>query len=86
REDQKTDRSKTPLEPSTTSGLTSNQDEPDPPVKNRLNSPECFDDGQSARAGHSSVAITLDVYGHLIEGMEASAADAVEGWFASSER
>ncbi|HJP21407.1 MAG TPA: hypothetical protein QF861_07590, partial [Alphaproteobacteria bacterium] len=46
REDQKTDRSKTPLEPSTTSGLTSNQDEPDPPVKNRLNSPECFDDGQ----------------------------------------
>jgi hypothetical protein len=32
------------------------------------------------------VAITPDVYGHLIEGMEASAADAVEGWFASSER
>jgi integrase len=39
----------------------------------------------SARAGHSSVAITLDVYGHLIEGMEASAADAIEGWFASGE-
>ncbi|MDP6405746.1 MAG: site-specific integrase, partial [Alphaproteobacteria bacterium] len=40
----------------------------------------------SARAGHSSVAITLDVYGHLIEGMEATAADAVEDWFASRER
>ncbi|MDP6405815.1 MAG: hypothetical protein QF797_11465, partial [Alphaproteobacteria bacterium] len=55
REDQKTDRSKTPLEPSTTSGLTSNQDEPDPPVKNRLNSPECFDDGH-----HPPCATTSD--------------------------
>ena len=35
----------------------------------------------SARAGHSSVAFTLDTYGHLIEGIEAAAADVVETWF-----
>ncbi|MDP6816256.1 MAG: HAMP domain-containing sensor histidine kinase, partial [Alphaproteobacteria bacterium] len=29
--------------------LTSNQDEPDPPLRNRLNSPECFDDGHTKR-------------------------------------
>ena len=28
------------------SRLTSNQDEPKPPLENRLNSPKCFDDGQ----------------------------------------
>ncbi len=35
----------TPLEPSTQSGLTSNQDEPDPLLQNRLGRPKCFDDG-----------------------------------------
>ena len=34
----------------------------------------------SARAGHSSVSFTLDTYGHLIEGIEASAADVVDTW------
>jgi integrase len=37
----------------------------------------------SARAGHSTVSITLDVYGHLIDNMESAAADVVESWFAS---
>ena len=32
------------LEPSTQSGLTSNQDEPDPPLDNVLKGPKCFDD------------------------------------------
>ncbi|MDP6722057.1 MAG: hypothetical protein QGF59_25535, partial [Pirellulaceae bacterium] len=44
--DQETDHPKPPLEPSTPSGLTSNQDEPDPPLENRLNSPKGLDDGQ----------------------------------------
>ena len=43
--DQETDHPKTPLEPSTQSGLTSNQDEPDPLLQNKLGRPKCFDDG-----------------------------------------
>ena len=43
--DQETDHPKTPLEPSTQSGLTSNQDEPDPLLQSRLGRPKCFDDG-----------------------------------------
>jgi len=43
--DQETDHPKTPLEPSTQSGLTSNQDEPDPLLQNRLRRPKCLDDG-----------------------------------------
>ena len=42
----KSDNPKPPLESPPTSGLTSNRDEPDPPLRNRLNSPECFDGGQ----------------------------------------
>jgi integrase len=38
----------------------------------------------SARAGHSRVSITLDVYRHLIGNMETSAADAVEAWFSGA--
>ena len=45
--DQETDHPKTPLEPSTQSGLTSNQDEPDPLLQNRLSCPKCLDDGQA---------------------------------------
>jgi hypothetical protein len=33
----------------------------------------------SRRLGHSSASITLDVYGHLIEGADADAANAIEG-------
>ena len=44
--DQEPDNPKPPLEPSEQSGLTSNKDEPNPPLRNRLNSPKCFDDGQ----------------------------------------
>jgi hypothetical protein len=44
-QDQKTDHPKPPLKPSAPSGLTLIQDEPGPPLENRLNSPECFDDG-----------------------------------------
>ena len=33
----------------------------------------------SRRLGHSAAAITLDVYGHLIEGADAAAAKAIEG-------
>jgi len=33
----------------------------------------------SRRLGHSSAALTLDVYGHLMEGAEAAAAKAIEG-------
>jgi integrase len=33
----------------------------------------------SRRRGHSKAAITLDVYGHLIEGADAAAAKAIEG-------
>ena len=35
------------------SGLTSNKDEPDPPLLNTLNNPDpiCFDDGQPRRSG-----------------------------------
>ena len=33
----------------------------------------------SRRLGHSKAAITLDVYGHLIEGADAAAAKAIEG-------
>jgi integrase len=31
------------------------------------------------RLGHSSASMTLDVYGHLIEGADAAAARAIEG-------
>ena len=44
--DQETDHPGSPLEPSTPSGLTSNQDELNPPLENRLNSPKGFNDGQ----------------------------------------
>ncbi len=44
--DQKTDHPEPPLEPSATSGLTSNQAGPDPLLRNRLRRPKCFDDGQ----------------------------------------
>ena len=47
---QETDHPKPPLEPSTPSRLTSNQDELDPPLENRLNSPKGFDDGQNFTA------------------------------------
>ncbi len=43
--DQETDHPEPPLEPSATSGLTSNQDGPDPLLRNRLRRPKCFDDG-----------------------------------------
>jgi integrase len=33
----------------------------------------------SRRLGHSKAAMTLDVYGHLIEGADAAAAKAIEG-------
>ena len=33
----------------------------------------------SRRLGHSGAAMTLDVYGHLIEGADAAAAKAIEG-------
>ena len=33
----------------------------------------------SRRLGHSKAAITLDTYGHLIEGADAAAAKAIEG-------
>jgi hypothetical protein len=29
--------------------------------------------------GHSNASITLDVYGHLVEGADAAAAKAIEG-------
>jgi integrase len=32
----------------------------------------------SRRLGHSKAAITLDVYGHLIDGADAAAAKAIE--------
>ena len=41
-----TDHPKPPLELSTTSGITSNLDEPDPPIGNRIICPKSFDDGQ----------------------------------------
>ena len=42
---QETDYPKPPLEPSTTSGITSNPDEPDPPIGKRIICPKSFDDG-----------------------------------------
>jgi integrase len=33
----------------------------------------------SRRLGHSGAAMTLDVYGHLVEGADADAAKAMEG-------
>ena len=33
----------------------------------------------SRRLGHSKASVTLDVYGHLIEGADAAAAKAIEG-------
>ncbi len=39
----------------------------------------------AARAGHASVSITLDVYGHLIDNMDAAAANVIDGWFAVKE-
>jgi integrase len=33
----------------------------------------------SRRIGHSKASITLDVYGHLIEGADAAAAKTIEG-------
>ena len=33
----------------------------------------------SKRLGHSKVSVTLDVYGHLMKGADASAALAIEG-------
>ena len=33
----------------------------------------------SRRLGHSTAAMTLDKYGHLIEGADAAAAKAIEG-------
>ena len=33
----------------------------------------------SRRLGHAQASITLDVYGHLIEGADAAAAKAIEG-------
>jgi integrase len=33
----------------------------------------------SRRLGHSSASMTLDVYGHLMEGADAAAAKAIEG-------
>jgi integrase len=33
----------------------------------------------SRRIGHSNASITLDVYGHLVEGADAAAAKAIEG-------
>jgi integrase len=33
----------------------------------------------SRRLGHSSPSMTLDVYGHLMEGADAAAAKAIEG-------
>ncbi|MDP7650730.1 MAG: hypothetical protein QGF38_03390, partial [Rhodospirillales bacterium] len=45
KKDQENDHPEAPLETSTPSGLTSNQDEPDPQLSNRLRRPNCFDDG-----------------------------------------
>ncbi|MDG2480023.1 MAG: hypothetical protein P8Q36_04025, partial [Alphaproteobacteria bacterium] len=47
--DQKTHHPNPPLEPSTTSGLTSNPDEPDTQLENKLTRPKCFDDGQRSK-------------------------------------
>ena len=33
----------------------------------------------SRRIGHRKVSVTLDIYGHLIEGADAAAATAIEG-------
>ena len=33
----------------------------------------------SRRLGHSKASITLDIYGHLIEGADAAAVRAIEG-------
>jgi len=33
----------------------------------------------SRRIGHSKPSVTLDVYGHLIEGADAAAAQAIDG-------
>ena len=33
----------------------------------------------SRRLGHSSASMTLDIYGHLMEGADAAAAKAIEG-------
>ena len=33
----------------------------------------------SRRLGHANASITLNVYGHLIEGADAAAAKAIEG-------
>ncbi len=40
----------------------------------------------SERLGHASVAITLDLYSHLIEGMDADAADKMEDVFRQAIR
>jgi integrase len=37
----------------------------------------------SDRVGHASIKITMDLYGHLMEGLDASAADAIEDLIAS---
>ncbi|MDP7242806.1 MAG: hypothetical protein QF639_08590, partial [Rhodospirillales bacterium] len=52
KKDQENDHPEAPLETSTPSGLTSNQDEPDPLLSNRLRRPNCFDDGHRLGAGH----------------------------------
>ncbi|MDP7652753.1 MAG: hypothetical protein QGF38_13735, partial [Rhodospirillales bacterium] len=49
KKDQENDHPEAPLETSTPSGLTSNQDEPDPQLSNRLRRPNCFDDGHTFR-------------------------------------
>ena len=49
--------------PATTpSGLTSNQDEPDPPLENRLNSPKGLDDGHEPRRLIILISQLLDGY------------------------
>ncbi|MDP7652768.1 MAG: hypothetical protein QGF38_13810, partial [Rhodospirillales bacterium] len=54
KKDQENDHPEAPLETSTPSGLTSNQDEPDPQLSNRLRRPNCFDDGQTSVMGRAS--------------------------------
>jgi integrase len=39
----------------------------------------------SARAGHASASITLDIYGHLIDNMDEAAAASVGRWFSANE-
>ena len=40
----------------------------------------------SERLGHSSIAVTMDVYSHVLPGMQEEAAQAVEGLLSEARR